>query len=113
MPIIETAAGVQRVDRILQARSLRPYKGAWRVKQEIEIENRESQEELATKKLRKDIFRWFEQVASGGRNADAADRELNAIRDPQAAPALAEIVGDAQQPAAARKRAAKSSSAPA
>ena len=32
MPIVETAAGVQRVDRILQARSLRPYKGAWRVK---------------------------------------------------------------------------------
>lgn len=32
MPIIETAAGVQRVDRVLQARSLRPYKGAWRVK---------------------------------------------------------------------------------
>ena len=32
MPIVETAAGVQRVDRILQARSLRPYKGEWRVK---------------------------------------------------------------------------------
>ena len=32
MPIVETAAGVQRVDRILQARSLRPYKGAWRVR---------------------------------------------------------------------------------
>ena len=32
MPIIETAAGVQRIDRILQARSLRPYRGAWRVK---------------------------------------------------------------------------------
>ena len=32
MPLIETAAGVQRVDRILQARSLRPYKGPWRVK---------------------------------------------------------------------------------
>lgn len=32
IPQIETAAGVQRVDRILQARSLRPYKGAWRVK---------------------------------------------------------------------------------
>ena len=32
MPIVETAAGVQRADRILQARSLRPYKGAWRVK---------------------------------------------------------------------------------
>lgn len=32
MPQIETAAGVQRVDRIFQARSLRPYKGPWRVK---------------------------------------------------------------------------------
>lgn len=32
MPIIETAAGVQRVGRILQARSLRPYPGPWRVK---------------------------------------------------------------------------------
>ena len=32
MPIIETAAGVQRIDRILQARSLRPYAGPWRVK---------------------------------------------------------------------------------
>jgi citrate lyase subunit beta / citryl-CoA lyase len=32
MPIVETAAGVQRVDRILQARSLRPYPGPWRVK---------------------------------------------------------------------------------
>jgi len=32
MPLIETAAGVQRVDRILQARSLRPYAGPWRVK---------------------------------------------------------------------------------
>jgi citrate lyase subunit beta / citryl-CoA lyase len=32
IPQIETAAGVQRVDRILQAHSLRPYKGPWRVK---------------------------------------------------------------------------------
>ena len=28
MPQVETAAGVQRIDRILQARNLRPYKGA-------------------------------------------------------------------------------------
>jgi len=32
MPQIETAAGVQRVDRILQARSLRSYRTPWRVK---------------------------------------------------------------------------------
>ena len=32
MPQVETAAGVQRVERIVQARSLRPYPGPWRVK---------------------------------------------------------------------------------
>lgn len=32
MPIIETAIGVQRIDRIIQARNLRPYAGAWRVR---------------------------------------------------------------------------------
>jgi citrate lyase subunit beta/citryl-CoA lyase len=32
MPQIETAAGMQRIDRIFQARNLRPYKGRWRVK---------------------------------------------------------------------------------
>ena len=32
VPMVETAAGVARVDRILQARSLRPYKAPWRVK---------------------------------------------------------------------------------
>jgi citrate lyase subunit beta/citryl-CoA lyase len=32
MPQIETAAGVQRIDRILQARNLRPYSGPFRVK---------------------------------------------------------------------------------
>jgi len=32
MPLIETAAGIQRIDRILQARSLRPYRAPWRVK---------------------------------------------------------------------------------
>ena len=32
IPQIETAAGVQRIDRVLQARSLRPYPAPWRVK---------------------------------------------------------------------------------
>jgi len=32
VPMVETAAGVARVDRILQARSLRPYAAPWRVK---------------------------------------------------------------------------------
>jgi citrate lyase subunit beta/citryl-CoA lyase len=32
MPLIETAAGVQRIERIVQAKNLRAYKGPWRVK---------------------------------------------------------------------------------
>ena len=32
MPQVETAAGVQRIERIVQGRNLRPYKGPWRVK---------------------------------------------------------------------------------
>lgn len=32
MPQVETAAGVQRIERIVQARSLRPYKAPWRVR---------------------------------------------------------------------------------
>ena len=32
IPAIETAAGLQRIERILQARGLKPYSGSWRVK---------------------------------------------------------------------------------
>ena len=32
MPQVETAAGVQRIERIVQAKNLRTYKGPWRVK---------------------------------------------------------------------------------
>jgi citrate lyase subunit beta/citryl-CoA lyase len=32
VPMVETAAGVARVDRIVQARNLRPYRAPWRVK---------------------------------------------------------------------------------
>lgn len=32
MPILETAAGLSRVDRVFQARSLKPYSGRWRVR---------------------------------------------------------------------------------
>ncbi|MBW8885410.1 MAG: hypothetical protein JF612_11715 [Planctomycetia bacterium] len=50
--------------------------------------------------------RWLtlDQIVSGGRMADAASRSLNALQDPNAAPALAEVLGDSQQPRAVRKR---------
>ncbi len=32
IPLVETAAGLSRVDRVFQARSLKPYSGRWRVR---------------------------------------------------------------------------------
>ena len=80
------------------------YKGAWRTRQEVEIESRQTQQELAAKKLRKDIYLWLEQVANNGRLKDTAEKNLNALDDPDAAGALAEIVGDNQQPLVTRRR---------
>jgi len=91
-------------DEHMQSLGYVKYKGAWRLKQEIEIASRQEQQELAVKKLRKDIRMWFDQVATGGRLSDAANRSLNALHDPEAVPAIAEILGDAQQPRAVRQR---------
>lgn len=91
-------------DEHMQSLGYTKYKGAWRLRQEIEIASRQEQQDLAVKKLRKDVRLWFDQVASGGRLADAANRSLNTLNDPAAAPALAEILGDAQQPREVRKR---------
>jgi hypothetical protein len=80
------------------------YKGTWRLRQEIEIDSRETQYELAVKKFRKDIRLWLDQVTNGGRRADEAERNLNAIVEPEAAPALTEIVGDPQWSKQVRQR---------
>jgi len=91
-------------DEFMQSVGYVRYKGAWRTRQEIEIESRETQQELAAKKLRKDINLWIDQIASGGRLHDTAEKNLNAINDPTAAPALAEIIGNSEQPRALRKK---------
>jgi hypothetical protein len=91
-------------EQFLESHGYVRSKGAWRLRQEIEIEDRETQFDLASKRLRKDILRWLGQTGSGGRNADLAERELNAINDPAAATALAEVLGDPQQPARNRQR---------
>jgi hypothetical protein len=91
-------------EEYMQSQGYVRYKGAWRLKQEIDIDTQANRHELAAKQFRRDIRRWLEQVASGGRHAETAERELNAINDPDAAPALAEILADTQQPRAVRQR---------
>jgi hypothetical protein len=91
-------------DEYMQSVGYVRYKGAWRTRQEIEIESQDTQQDLAAKKLRKDIYLWIEQVAAGGRQHDAAEKNLNAINSPAAAPALAEIIGSTDQPRAVRRK---------
>jgi hypothetical protein len=91
-------------DEYMQSVGYVRYKGAWRTRQEIDIESRDTQQELAAKKLRKDIHLWIEQVATGGRLRDTAEKNLNAINDPAAAPALAEIIGNSDQRRELRKK---------
>jgi hypothetical protein len=86
----------------LQSQGYVRYKGAWRLKQEVEIAAREREQELAVKQWRKNIRLWFDQIADNSRHADQAARELNAIEDPNAAPALAEILADADRPISVR-----------
>jgi hypothetical protein len=64
-------------DEHMQSLGYLRYKGAWRLRQEIEVASRQEQEELAVKKLRKDVRLWLDQIASGGRLAESASRSLN------------------------------------
>lgn len=89
-------------EEYLQSQGYVRHNGTWRLRQEVEIVTRQAQEELATKQWRKDIRRWLDQVASGGRYAASAAQSLENIRDPLAAPALAELIADPKQPRAVR-----------
>jgi hypothetical protein len=71
--------------------------GAWKLPQHVELEAAGRARELGEKKLRADIRNWIDQIAKR-RNAEEAQRKLNAIRDPLAAPALSELLGDDEQP---------------
>jgi hypothetical protein len=91
-------------NEFLLSRGYVHHKGAWRLSQEIELEDRNRKREQAVKDLRQFIRTWLEQAGTSSRHAANAERSLNEIRDPSAAPALVEILGDARQPRAARLR---------
>ncbi|MDX1948208.1 MAG: hypothetical protein SFU86_22650 [Pirellulaceae bacterium] len=74
--------------------------GRWRLQQEIELDLAEKQRVSAEKAHRTQIRKWFDQL--GGRLGGEALAGLQMLRDPLAAPALAEIIADAKQPASNR-----------
>ena len=68
------------------------YKGAWRLEQDIALQEREVARELAEKDWKRKLKIWFDQLDR--KRADEALANIRGIRDPLAAPALADVLGD-------------------
>ena len=73
------------------------YRGAWKLPQEIELESREREFELADKQWRKQLKMWIGHLDNDKRAADAV-QSIQGIRDASAAAALADIVADDKNP---------------
>jgi hypothetical protein len=69
--------------------------GFWKTPQQLELEVANRENELAVKRMRRDILMWFEQLS--GSKRDRALQSLLAIRDVRAVPALAEILGSTER----------------
>jgi hypothetical protein len=84
-------------DEYMQRQGYVRHRGAWKLPQEIELESREREFELADKQWRKQLKIWIGNLDSDKRAADARANIQN-IRDPAAAIALADIVNDDKNP---------------
>jgi len=91
-------------DEFLQSRGYVRTKGVWRLQQEIDLDVQRRERERAEKELTASIRTWFDQIGSGSRHAANAERQLNELRNPNAAPALVDIIGDKKQPRGMRLR---------
>lgn len=79
-----------KTDELMQQRGYIRHEGRWRTPQEIESNERIEQQELRQKELAKEIRRWRRWLE--GRRADQALENLKNLRDPLAAPTLAELL---------------------
>ena len=69
----------------------------WKLRQEVELGMLERQRELGEKEWRRKLKIWFDQLDSPRRSSEAL-ANIQAIRDPLAAPALAEVLANAKAP---------------
>jgi len=72
------------------------YQGSWKSRQEVEIDVRDRQLELAQKKWMQNVKQWCDSSVRRG-NPDAI-ANLKAIKDPAAARALLDVVTDKHWP---------------
>jgi hypothetical protein len=83
-------------DEYMQKQGYVRYRGAWRLKQDVELESRNTTQELAEKEWRQKIKMWRGWL---GKKRDAeARRQIASIKDPAAVVGLVEIITDAGEP---------------
>jgi hypothetical protein len=72
--------------------------GAWRLPQEIELEKLANQQTQVTVEWRKKLRLWSEWIVKGRGKGPEGEAAIRAIREPEAAEALAEMLCDQKQP---------------
>jgi hypothetical protein len=82
-------------DEYMQKQGYVRYRGAWRLKQDVELESRNTSQELAAKEWRQKIKMWRGWL--GKKRDTEARRHIAAIKDPAAVPALVELIADTSE----------------
>ncbi len=84
-------------DDWMRAQGYVRYQGAWRTRQEVEIDVRFKTFEQSQNKWMQNVKLWFKQIAER-RNVDSSVANLKAIKDPAAGPALLDVLTDTRRP---------------
>ncbi len=79
-----------RADDFMEAQGYIRYKGAWRLPQQVAMEQQQQELEVAQKTWRRDIETWRSWL--DGRRSDEAWERLQSIEDPLAAAGLVELL---------------------
>ena len=85
-------------DDYMQRQGYVKYRGAWKLPQEIEIEARVRDFELADKQWRKQLKIWIDNYVEGRKRIAEAVQGIKTIRDPAAASALSTALEDDKLP---------------
>lgn len=85
-------------DEYMQRQGYVKHRGVWKLPQEIDIEAREREFELADKQWRKQLKIWIDNYVDGRKRMAEAAQGIKTIRDPAAASALSAALEDDKLP---------------
>jgi len=88
----------QRQADFMEAQGYVRYRGAWRLPQEITLDERQTATEGVTVEWRRKVQLWRSWIVKGRDNAGQGQTNLKEIRDPQAAEALADALREENDP---------------